>query len=178
MDSPLLFDKIPIFRDHDLTPDAKMRYVACISIFLILIQDCLKYLAPPAGFHLFLPASLAIAGTNCPGDKPAKFSGMILPGRTFLFLICGAFFYHPAVPCPSFILFYTRDQKINLSFHGNRDSTPSLLITVDCLYGCSEQLSNLFLCFVQSLPEMFKYLFVHYELPPQFQSLLSGRYHD
>jgi len=122
-----------------------------------------KYFTRLANLHLLLPTLLHHTFTDCSVYKPAKISGLELPGRTLLPLVRGTFFGHPARFAAFTIRIHPGDKEIHLPFHRGRYWSPCLFVAVNSLYRGAEQLSHLLLGLVQFFAEMDELFAVHGE---------------
>lgn len=129
----------------------------------LILKQVRKYFTRPAYLHLFFPTSLCTAFTDCSVYKPAKISGLKLPGGALLLLVGGTFLYHPARFAAFTIFIHLRDKEIHLPFHIGRHGPPCLFVAVDSLNRGSEQLSHLLLGFVELFTEMLELFAVHGE---------------
>ena len=140
-----------------------------IIFFSILLFRCAvsqqvrKYFTRPANHHLLIPTLLYNSFTDGSVYKPAKISGLELPGRTLFLLVGGTLLYHPARFAAFTIFSQPGEKEKHLSFHRGRHWSPCLFVAVDSLYRGSEQLRHLLLGLVQFFTEMDELFTVHGE---------------
>ena len=128
---------------------------------VLSLQGRVKDLALSADPHLLPPALLYHAFTNGAVDEPAEVSNLELPGRAPGPALKGAIFPDPAGLQSLFGPFNPCGQEIYLPLHMNGDRTPSLLVTVNCLYGGAQDLGHLFLRLAQPFAEGQKLATLH-----------------
>jgi hypothetical protein len=121
---------------------------------LFRIQQWLKHLAASACAHLFIPIPLYGSFTDGSVDKPAQITGLKFPRWAPFLAFERTLYYGPARLMPFTGPLFHRDQKKDLPLHMDRHLSPSLLIAVYSLNGCSEQLSHLPLRLTQFLTEV------------------------
>jgi hypothetical protein len=150
---------------HNVLFEVKLFYY----ILSALLFDCVvrqqvgEHFTRFADLHLLFPTLLYSPFTDGSVYKPAKISGLELPGRTAFLLVGGTFLDRPARFAVLTIFFDHGDQEINLPFHSGRYGSPGLFVAVDSLYGDPEQLSHLLLGPVQFFAEMDELFAVHGE---------------
>lgn len=116
-----------------------------------------KHLTRSADPHLFVPVSLNFSLTEGAVNKPAETPGLELPGRTQLFAIRRAVFHHPTGLFAFLLPIFQGHQEEDLPFHMSRYASPPLLIAVNCLYRCSEQLGHLQLGLTKPFTKLVKF---------------------
>jgi hypothetical protein len=120
-----------------------------------------KYPAAPTGFHFFAPAFLNFPAPEGAADKPAKVSDLKLPGRTGFPPGSWASFDHPARLGPFAATRFHGRQEKNLPLDVSGDAAPSLLEALHGAYGCSQELGNFLLGFLQALTKSQEFFGVH-----------------
>jgi hypothetical protein len=117
----------------------------------------------PASLHFSAPAFLNLPPAVGTADKPAKMSGLKLPGRT-VFPPGGRASLNLPARAGSFAAarFHGRQEK-NLPFDVCGDLAPSLLEALHGPDGGSQELSHLFLGFLHALAEGREFIGVHKE---------------
>jgi len=106
--------------------------------------------------HLLLPTGLYMPFANGSVDEPAQLTGLKLPCRALFSFILGTLSLFPTDNLVVLILVLAAHQKQQLSFHMYRNISPSLLIAMNGLDGCTEQLSHFFLGFSKMLSKKCK----------------------
>ena len=116
---------------------------------------------PSASFHFFAPAFLNLPPAEGAADKPAKVSDLKFPGWTGFPPGGRASF---GLPARAGLLSATRFhgcQEKNLPFDVRGDLAPSLLEALHGADGCSQELGNFLLGFLQAPTESQEFFGVH-----------------
>jgi len=112
----------------------------------------------PASFHFFVPAVLNLPPAVGAADKPAKVSDLKFPGRTVFPPGGRASFDLPARAGPFAATRFHGRQEKNLPFDVSGDFAPSLLEALHGPDGCSQELGNFLLGFLQASTESQEFL--------------------
>jgi hypothetical protein len=129
---------------HNVIFEVKLFYY----ILSALLFDCVvrqqvgEHFTRFADLHLLFPTLLYSPFTDGSVYKPAKISGLELPGRTAFLLVGGTFLDRPARFAVLTIFFDHGDQEINLPFHSGRYGSPGLFVAVDSLYNSLLSMGN------------------------------------
>ncbi len=97
------------------------------------LQHGTQHLTRSADLHLFFPIIANLTFTNRPINKPAQFSGLKFPGRTFFLLHSGTFFDQPARLSAFPVYLQSGNQKKQLPLNMGGHVSPPLLVAVDRL---------------------------------------------
>ena len=142
----------------------KMEKILIVPLSLLIplpfshLQVSGKDRTPPASFHFFAPAVLNLPPAVGAVDKPAKVFDLKFPGRTGFPPGCRASFDHPARLGPFAATRFHGRQEKNLPFDVSGDFAPSLLEALDGPDGCSQELGNFLLGFLQASTESQEFL--------------------
>jgi hypothetical protein len=119
----------------------------------------------PARFHFFSPAVLNLPSAVGATDKPAKVSDLKFPGRTVFSPGGRASLDLPARAGLFSATRFDGRQEKNLPFDVSGDFAPSLLEALHGPDGCSQELGNFLLGFLQASTESQEFFGVHKEPP-------------
>jgi hypothetical protein len=101
-------------------------------------------------------------------NKPAKFAGLELPGRTHFSSLHRAIFHDPARFFAFEFSLKSGDQKKHLPFHVGRYRAPPLLVAVHSLKRSAQKLGDLLLSFSEFVAQLFEFVAVHDEIQIDF----------
>jgi len=126
-----------------------------------VLEEGTQNIASPAYPHLLTPVFVDRAFTNGSIDKPAKRTGLKLPGGTPAFSFGWALFDDPAGCQFFFASPLSGEQKIELPLRMRRHGSPTLLVAVNRFERRPQQSGHLKLRLAQCFPKTEEFVAFH-----------------